>query len=279
MTASLFRYARAMTERSVEVELDGPIAYVWLNRPAKLNAVDLPILKGLVAAASSIKANRDVRGVVLSGRGESFSAGLDFASVSKKPVDIVRGFIPAPWNGQNLFQRAAWAWRDVPVPVAAVVHGHCYGAGLQFATAADFRFSTPDAQWSVLEAKWGLIPDMSGTVGLREIVGDDIARRLTMTAEVIDGNQALEYGLVTGVDDEPLKPALDLLDSIAGRSPDAVAAAKDLLNRTRYGTPRRAFALERRRQLQMFMTENAKVARIANAKRELPRFKPRSFGR
>lgn len=268
-----------MSESSVEVELDSSIAYVWLNRPDKLNAVDMSVMRGLIAAAKSIKANRDIRGVVLSGRGESFSAGLDFASVMSKPADVVRGFIPSIRTGQNLFQHAAWVWRDVPVPVAAVVHGHCFGAGLQFATAADFRFTTPDAQWSVLEAKWGLIPDMSGTVGLREIVGDDVARRLTMTAETIDGHQAHEYGLATGVADEPLKPALDLLDRISSRSPDAVAAAKDLLNRTRYGTPRRAFAWERRRQLQMLFAENTKIARLANAKKELPKFKARTFGR
>lgn len=268
-----------MKEHSVEVELDDSIAYVWLNRPGKLNAVDMPVLRELIGAARSIKANRHIRGVVLAGRGDSFSAGLDFASVMGRPTDVVRGFIPSVLSGRNLFQQAAWVWRDVPVPVVAAVHGHCFGAGLQFATAADFRFTTPDAQWSVLEAKWGLIPDMSGTVGLREIVGDDVARRLTMTAEVIDGRQAYEYGLVTGVDDEPIKPAIDLLDAIARRSPDAVAASKDLLNRTRYGTPRRAFALERRRQLQMFLAKNTKIARAANVEKTEPAFEPRGFGR
>lgn len=263
---------------SVEVEIEHPIASVWINRPDKLNGVDLAVLKGLVQAAESLKANRDIRGVVLAGRGKSFSAGLDFASVSKKPVEIVRGFLPSPFTGQNLFQRACWIWRDLPVPVVAVVHGHCYGAGLQLACAADFRFTTPDARWSVLEAKWGLVPDMSGTQSLRSLVRDDVLRRLAMTGEEFSGEQAVEFGFATAAAAEPIKPARDLLDAILERSPDSVAGAKDLLNRTRYGTPRRAFGIERRIQLSMFRTANAKIARIANAKGESPRFKPRSYG-
>ena len=93
--------------------------------------------------------------------------------------------MPNPLRGTNRFQQALWAWRELPVPVIAVTRGHVFGAGIQLALAADFRFTTPDCQWSVLEAKWGLVPDMSGTVPLAELTTADVAKRLVMTGEVV----------------------------------------------------------------------------------------------
>ena len=111
--------------------------------------------------------------MIISGEGASFCAGLDFGSVMKKPAGIVGAFLPRPWRGTNVFQEACWAWRRLPVPVIAAVHGHCYGGGLQIALAADFRIATPDSEWSVLEGRWGIIPDMTGVRTLAELVGID----------------------------------------------------------------------------------------------------------
>ena len=268
-----------MAEPRVLLDVHGAVATVTLNRPAKLNGVDMAMLRELVSTARAVRADRDVRAVVLRGAGDAFCAGLDFASVMRSPATIARSFVPNPLRGRNLFQHAVWTWRELPVPVVAVVHGHCYGAGLQLATAADFRFSTPDTRWSVLEAKWGLVPDMSGTVSLRELVGGDVARRLTMTGEVIDGVQAHGYGLVTGVAEDPAVPADELIAQIVARSPDSVAASKVLLNRTRHASPRRAFAIERRLQLAMLAARNTAIARAANTAKETPEFVSRTFGR
>lgn len=262
---------------SIELEVKDQIAHVWLNRPDKLNAIDLDILKGSISIAKEIKANRAVRGVIIAGRGKSFSAGLDFPAVTKRKRDIVLNFIPNPFSGVNLFQKAPWVWRSVPVPVVAAVHGHCFGAGLQIATGADFRISTPDAKWSILEGKWGLIPDMSGTAALRDLLGDDVARRLVMSAETISGQQAKDYGLVTEISDDPIASAQELIELIAKRSPDSVAASKALLNQTRHGSARHAFSRERWLQLAMFRSPNRKVTLKANANGEEPQFKPRSF--
>ncbi len=267
-----------MTEPRVLLAVDDAIAHVTLNRPEKLNGVDITMLRELVATARRVREDRTVRAVVLRGEGDAFCAGLDFASVMSSPATIVRSFVPNPLRGQNLFQRGLWVWRELPVPVVAVVHGHCYGAGLQLATAADFRFTTPDARWSVLEAKWGLVPDMSGTVSFRELVGGDVARRLTMTGEVVDGTTAHALGLASGVADDPEVPARELVEALIARSPDSVAASKALLNRTRHASPRRAFAVERRLQLAMLFARNTAIARAANAKKEQPEFQPRSFG-
>jgi enoyl-CoA hydratase/carnithine racemase len=267
-----------MTEPRVLTEIDGPVARVWLNRPDKLNGVDLDMLRGLLDAAAQIRGNRDLRVVVLQGKGDSFCAGLDFAEAGKSSkVRLARFFLPNLWRGTNLFQQSLWAWRELPIPVIAVTRGHVFGAGIQLALAADFRFTTPDCQWSVLEAKWGLVPDMSGTVPLAELTTADVAKRLVMTGEVFSGEQALAYGLATDVAADPMKPALELIDALVARSPDSVSASKKLLNQSRRGGLRGAFARERRYQLQMLRSANAKAARKAGMNRTDPEFRPRKF--
>ena len=143
-----------MSQLVTHTVADG-IAHVRLARPEKLNALTLQTLDELVATARELRKDRTLRAVILSGEGPSFCAGLDFGSVLKKPAGIVGAFLPRPWRGTNIFQEACWAWRRLPVPVIAAVHGHCYGGGLQIALAADFRIATPDSEWSVLEGQLG----------------------------------------------------------------------------------------------------------------------------
>ena len=144
--------------RNITCSVDDGVARVWLDRPAKLNGLTLEMLAELAATSRRLRKDRTLRAVVLTGVGDSFSAGLDFASAMASPRHLARAFIPSVLRGTNTFQEAAWGWRRVPAPVIAVVTGHCYGGGLQIALGADFRISSPDAQWSVLEARWGLVP-------------------------------------------------------------------------------------------------------------------------
>ncbi|SDJ24939.1 Enoyl-CoA hydratase/carnithine racemase [Rhodococcus triatomae] len=213
--------------------------------------------------------------MILRGDGAAFSAGLDFASVGKNPARLALAFAKIPGQKTNLFQRACWAWRSLPVPVIAVLHGRCYGGGLQLALAADFRFSTPDCELSVLEAKWGLIPDMTGSVTLRELVGMDLAKRLTMTGEMFDGRRAHEWGLVSGVSEHPLTDAEELAARIATRSPDSVAATKKLFQNTWHRSPRAAFAVETLLQLRLLTGRNHTIARKAGTAGPTPEFGPR----
>jgi enoyl-CoA hydratase/carnithine racemase len=266
------------TAPRVITEIEGPVARVWLNRPDKLNGLDLDMMRQLTSAAKALRANTAVRVVVIEGRGESFCAGLDFATVGKESkLRIARMALPNPLRGTNGFQECFWAWRNLPVPVIAITRGHVLGGGIQLALACDFRFTTPDCRWSVLEAKWGLIPDMSGTVALGELVGADVAKRLTMTGEIISGEQAHAYGLATGVDAAPEKLAQELIEAIIVRSPDSVAASKRLLNLNVRGTVRAALGRERRFQLAMFRTKNATISRTAGMAGETPKFGPRVF--
>ncbi len=251
------------------------IAHVRLERPDKLNALTLDILDDLVSVAQRLRRDKTLRAVIISGNGDAFCAGLDFASVMRNPAGVAKAFIPRPWRGTNTFQEAPWAFRRIPVPVIAAVHGHCLGGGLQIALAADFRIATPDSRWSVLEGKWGLIPDMSGIQALKELVGIDQAKLLTMTAEVFDGSRARELGLVTRLDNDPLTGALALANELTRKSPDALAAAKRLFNESWTASPRRTFALERFEQAWLLAARNTKAAREAAFKRAEAVYGPR----
>ena len=267
-----------MTQRRyVAHETTDGIARVRLTRPDKLNALTLQTLDELVATAHDLRRDRTLRAVVLSGEGPSFCAGLDFASAMRSPAGIVKAFVPRPWRGTNTFQEACWAWRRLPVPVIAAVEGHCYGGGLQLALAADFRVATPDSEWSVLEARWGLIPDMTGVRTLAELVGIDTAKRLTMTAEVLTGKEAADLGLVTELAADPVAAATDLARQVAGRSPDSVAAAKRLFNATWTASPRATFARERLEQLVLLATANTRAAREAAFRKVAPTFGTRAL--
>src|SRR3954470_4655743 len=263
--------------RYVSQQTADGIAHVRLSRPEKLNALTLQTLEELVATARVLRRDRTLRAVILSGEGASFCAGLDFGAVLKRPAAIVEAFLPRPWRGTNTFQEACWAWRRLPVPVIAAVHGHCYGGGVQIALAADFRVATPDSQWSVLEARWGLIPDMTGIRSLAELVGIDTAKRLTMTATMLTGKEAAALGLVTELAADPVAAAFDLAREIAERSPDSVAAPKRLFNRTWTASPRATFARERVEQLVLLASSNTKAAREAALKKLPAVFGPRTL--
>jgi enoyl-CoA hydratase/carnithine racemase len=256
----------------VTCTISDDIAHVRLNRPDKLNALTLETLRQLVATARMLRGERTLRAVIVSGEGTSFCAGLDFGTVMKKPGGIVRAFVPLPWRGTNLFQEACWAWRRLPVPVIAAVEGHCFGGGLQIALAADFRIATPDSEWSVLEGRWGLIPDMSGIQSLKELVGIDTAKRLTMTAAIVSGKEAAELGLVTELAADPVTAAEELARELATRSPDAVAAAKRLFNKSWTSSARVTFARERFEQLYLLGAANTRAARTAAFKKASPAF-------
>ncbi|MCR6033125.1 crotonase/enoyl-CoA hydratase family protein [Nocardioides sp. zg-579] len=260
---------------TVTCTVEDGIAQVRLARPEKLNALTLPILAELAATAHRLRRDRSVRAVVIAGEGDAFCAGLDFAHVLRQPARIVPAFLPVPWRGTNTFQEACWAWRRLPVPVVAAVHGHCLGGGLQIALAADFRIAAPDSRWSVLEGKWGIIPDMSGIRSLSELVGPDTAKLLTMTADVIDGEEAHDLGLVTELAADPVAEATALARRLATRSPDQLAAAKRLLEGATTRSARRTFALERLEQAQLLFFRNTAKARAAAFKGASATFGPR----
>lgn len=249
-------------------EVRGTIAYVSLNRPDKHNGLDEEMMLSLLKTAKAIRKNKKLRCVILKGNGASFCAGLDFGYVARNPLMVPKFFIKLPWSKTNMFQRVAHIWRELPIPVIAVVHGNCFGGGLQVILACDYRIAEPTATLSILEMKWGLIPDMSGMVTLSRLTRVDIAQELTMTGRFFSAQEGAEYGLISKVSDEPLIEAELLAQEICDKSPDAIAATKFLFKKTWKRGTRFTLLWERLTQIRLFITKNQRIAMDNGLNRE-----------
>ncbi len=262
-----------MSER-VELSIDQGVAQVRLNRPEKKNALDPDMFAALDDTLTRLEGEPDLRSVVISGSGGAFCAGLDVASFANAPDLIPSLMRPLPGRDHNLAQRIAWGWRELPVPVIAALEGEVLGGGLQIALAADLRIAAPDTRLSVMEIRWGLIPDMSASQTLRWLVRSDVARELTYTGRIVDADEALAVGLVTRVEADPLSAAGKLAREIAGRSPDAIRAAKALFNGAWSESTADALQREARLQTGLFGKPNQAEAVTANFERRAPVFGP-----
>ena len=261
----------------VTLTIKDHIAYVTLSRADKLNALDYQMFQGISAAAKRLKKNKTVRAVILSGDGDAFCSGLDVKSMLSNPVAAVKLLIKPGRKASNLAQDVSILWRELPIPVIAVTHGKCWGGGFQIALGADFRYSTPDCEFAIMEAKWGLIPDMGGSVTLRELGRIDVVKELAMTARVIDAREALQLGLITHVHDDPMLAAESFAAEIATRSPDAIAACKTLFNESWTSTLRQALNWETKLQRKIIGRFNQRAA-VSRSKGEssAPAYKPRN---
>jgi enoyl-CoA hydratase/carnithine racemase len=280
-----------MSDR-VSIEVDLGIADVRLNRPDKLNALDGAMFQGLVDAGEALKGDPAVRVVVLSGEGRGFCAGLDFGSFQAMAGG---GAADAPAAGArrerregddgslgaigdtggritHLGQQACWVWQELEVPVIAAIHGAALGGGLQIALGADLRIVAPDAKLSVLESRWGLIPDMTGTAILPKLVGLDIAKELTFTGRMVSGEEAVALGLATRVADDPRAAALELAADLATKSPDALREGKRLLNLSGTRPIAEQFADERATMASLIGSPNQVEATMAYFEQRPPRF-------
>jgi enoyl-CoA hydratase/carnithine racemase len=261
-----------MSDR-VSISIEDGIADVRLNRPDKLNALDADMFEALAATGKSLRNERTLRAVVLSGEGRGFCAGLDVMSFMGKGGSGTRSLFERSGAGPaNLAQQAAWVWTEVPVPVIAAIHGVAFGGGLQIALGADLRFVTPDARFSVMEIKWGLVPDMSLTQTLRRLVRLDVAKELTFSGRVFSGSEAVELGLATHLSDSPREAAFELAREIATKSPHAIRAAKQLLDRSGVGSIEDGLLLEEELQRSVLGKPNQIEAVRANLEKRDPNF-------
>jgi len=257
----------------VDVTIDSHVARVLLNRPEKRNAINLEMFHALAAAGDRIAADTAVRAVVLSGAGDSFSAGIDMTIMSEASALFADGGMkPVEPSPANIFQRAAWVWQELPVPVVWALDGVALGGGLQIALGADVRYASPDCRLSIMEVKWGLVPDMAITTTARHVVPLDRLKELAFTGRAVSGTEAVELGLVTAVHDDPLAAANDWAHAVAKRSPDAVRAMKRLFN-AGYGLPEAdALRLEADLQAAVMSGSNQAEAVRANMDKRSPEF-------
>ena len=218
----------------VSIDLKDGVADVRLIRADKMNALDPAMFEGIIAAGAELATMKGLRCVVLSGEGKAFCAGLDMASFAAMKSDegtsVVRDLSRRTHGIANRPQQCAWLWRELPVPVIAAVHGVAFGGGFQIALGADMRYATADTRFSVMEIKWGLVPDLAGTQLMRHLAREDIVRELTYTGRIFSGEEAQRYGFVTRVVADPRAAAFETAHEIAAKSPDAIRAAKRLLN-------------------------------------------------
>jgi len=246
-------------EQRIKLEIHNGIAYVCLNRSDKHNALDMPMFHAIEKTIKVLKRDRSVRAVIVTGEGEDFCSGLDIKSVmksAKAPLSLLFKWLP--WQA-NLAQFVSTGWREISAPVIMVVNGRCWGGGLQIALGGDFRIASYEASISIMEARWGLIPDMGGTLALKELTKLDKAKELAMTGEVINSIQALSYGLVTHVEENPYDRAVELAELISKQSPDAVAATKKLYNKSWWSNPGLALARESFYQIKILLGKNMKI--------------------
>ncbi|MDH3747413.1 MAG: crotonase/enoyl-CoA hydratase family protein [Gammaproteobacteria bacterium] len=257
----------------LDVSIDAHVAKIVLNRPEKHNALSLELFEALGDAGQEIAANKSVRAVVLSGSGDNFCAGIDTAVFSDSNYDaIAQGLQPQAPSPANMFQRAGYVWREVPVPVICAITGVAFGGGLQIALGADIRYAHPDAKLSIMEIKWGIIPDMAITTTARHVISADKLKELAFTGRIVDAREAASLGLVTSIHDDPLAYAEQMAAEIAGKSPDAIRSMKKLFNEGLLLAEEQSLALEARLQSGLLGGANQLEAVQANVQKRTPDF-------
>ena len=269
-----------MSSDLVTIDIQNGIADVRLNREEKYNALSQDMFDAIIEAGQSLASADDVSAVVLSGNGRGFCAGLDmasFASMSdgpRKPKSDTDSLLAKDERPENRAQRPAMIWKQLPMPVISSLHGVVFGGGCQIALGTDIRIAAPDIKMSIMEIKWGLVPDMSITQTLRDIMPMDVAKELTFTGRILNGEQAKEVGLVTRVANDPLAAAMELAEEIAGKNPDAVRAGKALYEQAWHADARTGLELEATLQAQLIGTANQIEAVKANFEKRAPAFQP-----
>jgi enoyl-CoA hydratase/carnithine racemase len=266
----------------ISLNIQGGVADVRLARADKMNALDQKMFSALIETGERLKTDPSVRAVVLSGEGRAFCAGLDMGNFAEmasgqrsRGQSSAGGSLVAAERtpgGANRAQQAVMVWREIPVPVIAAVHGVAFGGGFQLTLGADLRFVTADARLSVMEIKWGLVPDMGGMVLLPGLVRDDVARDLTYSGRQVLGDEALALGLATRVCADPRAEALAYARDIAAKSPHAIRGAKRLLNFARHADPRAVLKMESDEQIALIGSPNQIEAVTANLQKRAPVF-------
>ena len=272
-----------MQEELVTVEIKDGVADVRLNRPEKYNALSAPMFKAIIDTGERLRDEKSLRAVVLSGNGRGFCAGLDMQSFAKmgdsdsaassdSSADAPKSLLDTDGRVENFAQRPALVWKYLQVPVIASLHGVAYGGGAQVALGADIRIAAPDLKMSVMEIKWGLVPDMSITQTLRDILPMDVAKQLTFTGQVLNGHEAQQLGLVTQVADDPYAAAMNMARDIATKSPEAIRAAKQLFETAWHADTKTGLELEAELQAGLIGSANQREAIAANFAKRAPEF-------
>ena len=256
-----------MVDEVVRYEVAERVAHVTIERPDKRNAMSLEVFRQLRERAAEIAADPDVGAVVVAGRGGVFSSGIDvsvFATMAQQGPD--EAFI-------RELQDAFTAYEELDVPTIAAIEGYCFGGGIQLAAACHLRAVAPDAELAVLEARWGLVPDLGGTWRLPRLIGLGRATELTLTARRVPADEALAMGLadVALPADDP-QGAAHAYAARCAAGPGALRRTPRLLRENLDRDRDAALAAERHTQLACLAGPDAREAMTARFEGREPRF-------
>ena len=214
-------------DKRVLLSVQYPMATITLARPEKLNALDIPMIKALEAAALEIEADAAIRVAIITGEGErAFCAGGDITAWSAEaPEDFGLQWV-------RIGHRAFDALTRLRVPLIAAINGSAMGGGVELAATADFRIAVTHAKFSLPETGLGIIPGWSGTQRVVKRFGAQVVRRMALSGETFTADQALALGmcdLVVGKNDL-VAATVKMATHIATKSAFATSAVKILIN-------------------------------------------------
>jgi enoyl-CoA hydratase/carnithine racemase len=209
---------------ALHLTIDGPVAELRLDNPAKLNALTVAMLEALDAHCAALERDPEVRAVVLSGTGErAFCAGADIAAWGGlAPFDFARHWVR---EGHRIFERLA----RLSKPTVAALNGHAFGGGLELAAACDIRVMTPAATLALPEAGVGIVPGWSGTQRLARLMPGPVVREMALFGRRIPAERALALGFVAEIAEDAAGAARAIAAKAAGLSPRAVEVAKYMI--------------------------------------------------
>jgi len=253
---------------TLRLDRDGGVAVLTLALPERRNAMTAELTAAWTAAVESLRADPEVRAVVVTGEGTAFCAGGDLSWIGESP-DLT---VMALRERMLPFYRAWLSVRTLDVPVLAAVNGAAVGAGLCLALACDLRYAAPGATFSAPFARLGMHPGMAATYLLPDAVGLPRARELLLTGRRVGAEEALAMGLVNGVADDVLAHTLDVARGIAASAPIAVRLTKAALAYAGHHSIEAALDWEGLAQPVTMASADLREGLAAQAERRAPRF-------
>ncbi|QKQ99637.1 crotonase [Metallosphaera tengchongensis] len=257
-----------MEFETIEVKKEGTLAWLILNRPDKLNALNLKLLEELYQAVKNFDSDNDVRVIIITGKGKAFCAGADITQFTElTPVNA--------WKFAKRGREVMDFIESIGKPTIAMINGYALGGGLELALACDIRVASEEAQLGLPEINLGIYPGYGGTQRLTRIVGKGKALEMMMTGDRIPARDAERYGLVNSVypSADLEKETRKLAEKISEKSPVALSLIKEIVNRGIDSSLLTGLSMESLGWGTIFSTEDKKEGVDAFLKKRKPNFK------
>ncbi len=252
------------------LEKVGPVGIVRMNRPKALNTFTSQTFAEIELITQQVENDRDILCVILTGEGKHFSAGIDISLLSQ---------LNSEWSLRNVNRLHAHMshWENMTCPTIAAINGACMGGGLEFALTCDIRIAASDAVFSTPEVSFGVSPDMGGSQRLTRAVGASTAKKLLLTCDKFDAQEAYRIRLIDEVAeaDQLMEKALAMANKIAAQPPMAARIAKKAVNIAMEASLQAGLLFEQVQSIYTLGTEDNKEASMAFLEKRTPQFKGR----